>query len=222
MNKEGLQSIELLNDTGSALVVGQPMFYKGRIVLSKNALANGSIGPFLWRGQVEMPKNTSTAFTKGQVVFWDIADGELNADAGNPLAGRVIQAVGASTATAIIDFGEGLFDSRKLIALKNDSGADLAQGAVLKTQAGQIYSRIYVASEAVVNSATGNFYADLVVTLPKLSSVAMARGVIVSWDHTNSHLTTVTYTAGHSTAGRVIVAEDSASLTVKIDIADRG
>lgn len=47
-------------------------------------VANGADGVMIVGAPepgILFPKNTSTAFVKGQPVYWDIADGELNATA---------------------------------------------------------------------------------------------------------------------------------------------
>jgi predicted RecA/RadA family phage recombinase len=222
ISKVGLDEITLVNGSGADLAVHEPMQYVGKIVLARIAVANGASAPFDWRGQFTMPKSTSEAFVKGQVVFWDFTNKHLDSDPRNPLAGRVVEAVGASTAECVIDLGDGDFEAKMITAVKNDSGGNLAIGGVLPTKGGETYSRIYIASEAVANSATGNFYKDLVVTLAKNPAIAFTRGIIVNWDSKNSYLTTATITNGHSIAGRVMVAAGTGVATAKIDISDRG
>lgn len=221
LNDENLITIDLTNNTGSALAVGQPMPYQGRIVISKGVVASLAEAPFFMRGQFELPKATG-ALAQGQVVFWDVADGNLNTDPTNPLAGRVRKAVDSGDATVIIELGEGMFEARDLVSIANDSGGDLAVGGVLPTAEGETYSRIYIASEAVDSTDTGKFYKDIVATLPKTTSEAMARGIIVNWNSSTGKLTTASTTAGHSVAGRIIVTANTVATTAIVDISDRG
>jgi len=220
-----LEEIQAVNPSGAILTAHQPTVFEDKIIISKNGLAIGATGWFWCKGVFKVSKNTAVALSAGDIAYWDITDGNVNADnKNNKPMGVVLVDAGASDAFCYIKLNEYAFqEARSIVSIKNDSGADLAVGGVLPTKPNTAYSRIYVASEAVTDSATGKFYSDIACSLAKNPAVAFTRGIIVNWlASTSNFLTTATVTTNICIAGRVLADAGTGVSTAVIDIADRG
>lgn len=75
----------------------------GLVLIALNAAAANVDNVYAYMGKVTLPKDTSTAMAVGDIVYWDVADAELNKSAsGNTMCGFCVAAAGSSDATADI------------------------------------------------------------------------------------------------------------------------
>ena len=93
-----------------ALVAGSVTVLGEVIGINTQVIAAGEIGTYAIKGVFEIAKVDSVdAFTLGAQVFWDVADGECNADNANPLAGICVKAAGATDTTVWVAINETTF-----------------------------------------------------------------------------------------------------------------
>ena len=65
-----------------------------RIGIATADIAANALGSLAVEGVFNFPKSdgSSTALVQGDLVFWDVADQEINTDSANPMAGIVAKA----------------------------------------------------------------------------------------------------------------------------------
>jgi len=74
----------------------------GLVLIALNAAAANIDNVYAYMGKVTLPKNTSLAIAVGDIVYWDVADGELNkSSSGNTMCGFCV--AGAATADETVD-----------------------------------------------------------------------------------------------------------------------
>jgi len=94
----------------SAVVAGQVIVLNEIIGISTQDIPANTLGALAIKGIFEIAKKDSVdTFAVGELVFWDVADNECNADDGNPLAGICVRAAGATAPTVWVAINEGTF-----------------------------------------------------------------------------------------------------------------
>lgn len=82
------QTFEYSNSSGNTIESGSVVVSGDYVGVAIADIADGESGPCQRTGVVDIPKVTGTAFTQGEEVYWDEADGEINDDNANPVAGH--------------------------------------------------------------------------------------------------------------------------------------
>ena len=84
----------------AAVTIGDVFIYGTILGIATVTVASGSDELVVDVGGVyDIAKNTSTAFTVGARVYWDIADEECNSDSGNQFVGIAVEAAATSATT---------------------------------------------------------------------------------------------------------------------------
>ena len=90
---------------GSAVSAGDVVVQSELVGIALDDIAANEKGSLAVRGKFTVPKDTSTAFSAGDLVYWDVADNEAQdtADSGtNKQMGYAEADVLAATATMVV------------------------------------------------------------------------------------------------------------------------
>jgi predicted RecA/RadA family phage recombinase len=84
-------------DSGDVVVMGQ------RIGVAMTDIANGKTGAVAVEGLATLPVVTAGAIAQGALVYWDVADGEINASSGGNIpAGYAAKAKVSGDTTIVV------------------------------------------------------------------------------------------------------------------------
>lgn len=88
---------------GTLTTLYQVLVNNGQVIIATDIYLSSETGIYIYRGKVELDKNTSIAFSVGDIVYWDATAEELTTVAtGNTKAGMVLEAVLAAATSAVI------------------------------------------------------------------------------------------------------------------------
>jgi predicted RecA/RadA family phage recombinase len=88
------------NGTGSAVVAGQVVLAGIVVCIALGDIANGAVGEVATEEVWEVPKNNNLAVAQGDLLYWDVADANMNKTAeDNYLAGFAFAAAAQAATT---------------------------------------------------------------------------------------------------------------------------
>ncbi len=88
------------NGTGSDVSSGDVVLVGTIVCVALGDIADGDAGQLAIAEVFALPKNTSLAIAQGDVVYWDVADAELNKTAtDNYAAGKAFEAAAEAATT---------------------------------------------------------------------------------------------------------------------------
>jgi len=87
----------------AAVTDGDVIVSNGQVLVAEGDYEADEEGVYTCMGPTEFPKVAATAFAVGDKAYFDVADGEINTDNANPLAGVVIAAAAAADTTVLVE-----------------------------------------------------------------------------------------------------------------------
>lgn len=88
---------------GSAVTLGEVIVNNGAVLIAVKAAAISIDNAYVYKGKVELPKNTSLAINEHDKVYWDVADDEINKSAaGNTMCGYCVEKAESADTTVVI------------------------------------------------------------------------------------------------------------------------
>lgn len=92
-----------LNESGDTITSGSVVVIGDRIGIATGDIADDATGPLAVEGVFELPLAAAADPDIGDVVYWDVADGEINTDVMNTRAGYVFAKPGGGVIHVKID-----------------------------------------------------------------------------------------------------------------------
>lgn len=100
----------MLITAGADLSAGDVHAMAGGIGVAIEDIANGAVGAVRVRGAFRLPKATGTAWTAGDVLYWDATPGELTkTSTSNTPAGIAYADAGSSDAVGVCVLNVGAY-----------------------------------------------------------------------------------------------------------------
>lgn len=134
--QKSCEPIQLVAPSGG-VVSNTPKIIGGLFVIPASTVAAGETFAAITEVVIRLPKNTSTAFALGAPLYWDVADGEFNADDTDPnlCAGHAVVAAAEADTHVIARLTDLPLASVSSLATRMDAAeAKIDNGGTLEVR----------------------------------------------------------------------------------------